>query len=74
MLPKTTNKGSAVMSPNSRRPLSTSVKKEKVIVKTKIEEDSRDCFGLPITNRDLSRLLKERNSKIASDRNTVYSK
>ena len=62
------------MSPNSRRPLSSSIKREKGVVKklvgseSKIEEDSLDNFGLSMTNKDLSKLLDEQNSKIASDR------
>ena len=60
------------MSPNSRRPLSTSkgVVKKLVSSDIKIEEDS---LGLSMTNKDLSKLLDEQNSKIASERNVVYS-
>ena len=66
------------MSPNSRRPLSNSIKKEKGVVKklvnseNKMEEDSLDYFGLSITNKDLSKLLDEKNSKVASETNIVY--
>ena len=66
------------MSPNSRRPLSNSIKKEKEVVKklvsseNKMKEGSLDYFGLPITNKDLSKLLDEKNSKVASETNIVY--
>ena len=38
----------------------------------KVEEDSLDYFGLSITNKDLSKLLDEKNSKVASETNIVY--